>query len=72
MRFYQAKEFVENLFSWQLLGADLTKYPNIISWYERCKELPSCAESLEGAKVFADKVKSIWQDKLWTMAQADL
>lgn len=48
----------------QVLGANLTKYANVISWYERCKQLPSCAATLEGAHLFADKVKGIWQDKL--------
>ncbi|XP_055298918.1 glutathione S-transferase 1-like [Sitodiplosis mosellana] len=46
------------------LGADLSKYPNVVSWYETCKQLPGSAENVVGAKEFAGKITSLWQDKL--------
>lgn len=47
------------------LGANLSNYPNVIAWYERCKDLPGSAENIEGAKMFADKVNGILKDRLW-------
>lgn len=46
------------------IGGDLSKYSNVEDWFERCKAIPGCDESLEGAKMFGERVKSCLQDKL--------
>ncbi|XP_037026637.1 glutathione S-transferase 1-1-like [Bradysia coprophila] len=46
------------------LGANLSKYANVVSWYDNLKKLPSTAENIEGAKTFANKINSILQDRL--------
>lgn len=46
------------------LGGDLTKYPNIAAWFERCKSLPSATENFAGAKMLGDKFRSISNDKI--------
>lgn len=42
----------------------MSKYPNVIGWFERCKAIPGSDESLEGAKIFGERVQSGLQDKL--------
>lgn len=39
------------------VGADLSKFKKLSSWYEKCKSLPGFEENDEGAKVFGLKVK---------------
>lgn len=39
------------------VGADLSQYSKLSSWYEKCKTLPGFGENDEGAKVFGLKVK---------------
>lgn len=50
----------------QALGGDLSKYPNIEAWYERCKALPSATDSLiaAGVKIFTDKARSVFTGTL--------
>lgn len=40
------------------LGLDVSNYPNIAAWYERCSALPGYAENEKGAKMFATFLKS--------------
>lgn len=40
------------------VGLDISNYPNIAAWYERCSSLPGFSENEEGAKMFAGFVKS--------------
>lgn len=41
------------------VGQDISSYPNITAWYERCSGLPGFAENEQGAKALASSVKSI-------------
>lgn len=41
------------------VGLDITDYPNLTSWYERCSSLPGFAENEKGAKMFAAYIKSM-------------
>lgn len=40
------------------LGQDITAYPNLSAWYERCSSLPGFAENEKGAKMLAGFIKS--------------
>lgn len=40
------------------VGQDITNYPNLTAWYERCAALPGFAENEKGAKMLASAVKS--------------
>lgn len=51
----------------QELGADLSKFTNVISWYERCQKMPENNDNLAGAKDFANKVNSLLTEKLWIL-----
>ncbi|CRL00424.1 CLUMA_CG013690, isoform A [Clunio marinus] len=35
------------------VGQDISSYPNLSTWYERCSNLPGFAENEKGAKMFA-------------------
>lgn len=39
------------------VGLDLSSYPNIAAWYERCAGLPGFGENEKGAKMFASFIK---------------
>lgn len=39
-------------------GLDIGNYPNIAAWYERCSTLPGFTENENGAKMFANFLKS--------------
>lgn len=45
------------------VGADLSAYPRIAAWYERCKRLKGWAENEAGAKAFAERVTSKLTEK---------
>jgi glutathione S-transferase len=40
------------------VGLDVSNYPNVTAWYERCASLPGFGENEEGAKLLASFVKS--------------
>ena len=40
------------------VGLDITNYPNLTLWYERCSSLPGFAENEKGASMFATHLKS--------------
>ena len=40
------------------VGVDISPFPNISAWYERCSSLPGFAENEKGAKMFAAYVNS--------------
>lgn len=46
------------------VGADLSKFKKLNSWYEKCKNLPGFQENDEGAKIFGLKVKGNLTEKL--------
>lgn len=39
-------------------GLDISEYPNIAGWYERCSSLPGFAENETGASIFGTLLKS--------------
>jgi glutathione S-transferase len=39
-------------------GIDISDYPNIAAWYEKCADLPGFEENERGAKLFAEYLKS--------------
>lgn len=39
-------------------GMDISAYPNVSAWYERCASLPGFSENEKGAKMFASFIKS--------------
>lgn len=39
------------------VGLDLSDFPNIAGWYERCAGLPGFGENEKGAKMFASFIK---------------
>lgn len=39
-------------------GLDITNYPNITAWYERCAALPGFEENEKGAKILGSIIKS--------------
>jgi glutathione S-transferase len=39
-------------------GLDISEYPNIAGWYERCSSLPGFADNEKGAKMFGLMLKS--------------
>ena len=41
------------------VGQDISNYPNISAWYERCAALPGFAENEKGAKMLASAIKSV-------------
>lgn len=49
--------------SFAQMGANLSAYPNVTAWLDRCKTLPGYAENEEGAKILGDFVKSKLTDK---------
>lgn len=53
-----------NKISFQELGGDLDKYPEIAAWFERCKRLPSATDNFAGAKMMGDFFRSISKDKI--------
>lgn len=40
------------------VGLDVSEYPNLSAWYERCASLPGFSENEKGAKMFAGFIKS--------------
>ncbi|XP_055298921.1 inactive glutathione S-transferase D3-like isoform X2 [Sitodiplosis mosellana] len=46
------------------LGNDLSKFPNIAAWFERCKALPSAADNFAGAKLMEERVRSTLTENL--------
>uniref|UniRef100_A0A336LN70 glutathione transferase n=1 Tax=Culicoides sonorensis TaxID=179676 RepID=A0A336LN70_CULSO len=46
------------------LGVNLDPYPNVKDWYTRCHKLPGFEENQEGAKQFAEWVKSKLSEEL--------
>lgn len=40
------------------VGLDITNFPNLTSWYERCSSLPGFSENEKGASMFATHLKS--------------
>lgn len=48
----------------QKLGGDLSKYLNILTWFETCKKFEGSAENLHGAEILANAVNSILKDRL--------
>lgn len=40
------------------VGLDVSDYPNLSAWYERCASLPGFSENEKGAITFADFIKS--------------
>lgn len=40
------------------VGLDVTNYPNLSAWYERCAALQGFEENEKGAKMFASFLKS--------------
>lgn len=47
----------------QNLGIDLSQFPNISEWYERCKSLPGWQECDQGAKKFAGQALRNLEEK---------
>lgn len=39
-------------------GLDISNFPNLTAWYERCSSLPGYNENEKGAKMMASAVKS--------------
>lgn len=39
------------------LGQDITGYPNLSAWYEKCSSLPGYAENEKGSKMYATYIK---------------
>ncbi|KAL5280635.1 hypothetical protein ACFFRR_004562 [Megaselia abdita] len=45
-------------------GADISSYPNLTSWVERCKSLPGYEENMEGVKSYAALFKTMYNGKI--------
>lgn len=49
----------------QALGADLSEYPKLNAWYERCSNLPGASDNERGSKLIAERVKSLLDEPTW-------
>lgn len=56
--------FLVFLFNLQKLGNDLSKFPNVAAWFERCKALPSAHDNFAGAKMMEERIRKTLKENL--------